>query len=83
MPGVSGLQQVECTPDTPDMPQVIRPRLRKYLAGAFFMLNCVYAATLPSAPAPKFEADKTTVPFATLLVLPPSALIALTLALFP
>ena len=49
------------------MPQVIRPRLRKYLAGAFFMLNCVYAATLPSAPAPKFEADKTTVPFATLL----------------
>ena len=51
------------------MPQVIRPRLRKYLAGAFFMLNCVYAATLPSAPAPKFEADKTTVPFATLLPL--------------
>ena len=36
--------------------QVIRPRLLKYLA-AFCMLDCVCAATLPSAPAPKFEAD--------------------------
>eukprot|EP00964_Phaeocystis_antarctica_P093415 scaffold60261_cov97-Phaeocystis_antarctica.AAC.2 len=36
--------------------QVIRPRLLKYLA-AFCMLDCVRAATLPSAPAPKFEAD--------------------------
>ena len=40
------------------------PRLIKYLA-AVLMLNCVYAATLPSALAPKFEADKTTVLFAT------------------
>ena len=47
------------------------PRLIKYLA-AFCMLNCFYAATLPSAPAPKFEADTITVLFATLL--PPSAL---------
>ena len=53
------------------VPQVICPRLFKYLA-AFCMLNCFYAATLPSAPAPKFEADKITVLFATLL--PPSAL---------
>ena len=45
-------------------PQVIR----KYLA-AVRMLNCAGAATLPSAPAPKSEADKTTVPFATLLPL--------------
>ena len=52
-------------------PQVMCPRLIKYLA-AFCMLNCFYAATLPSAPAPKFEADKITVLFATLL--PPSAL---------
>ena len=36
--------------------QVIRPRLLKYLA-AFCMLDCTRAATLPSAPAPKFEAD--------------------------
>ena len=47
------------------------PRLIKYLA-AVLMLNCVYATTLASATAPKFEADKTTVLFATLL--PPSAL---------
>ena len=45
-------------------PQVMCPRLIKYLA-AVLMLNCVYAATLPSALAPKFEADKTTVLFAT------------------
>ena len=36
--------------------QVIRPRLLKYLA-AFCILDCACAATLPSAPAPKFEAD--------------------------
>ena len=52
----------------------------KYLA-AFCMLNCAGAATLPSASASKFEADKTTVLFATLLQ--PSALLALTFALFP
>ena len=61
-------------------PQVMCPRLIKYLA-AVLMLNCVYATTLASATAPKFEADKTTVLFATLL--PPSALLALTFALFP
>ena len=36
--------------------QMIRPRLLKYIA-AFCMLDCVWAATLPSSPAPKFEAD--------------------------
>eukprot|EP00964_Phaeocystis_antarctica_P060776 scaffold36267_cov58-Phaeocystis_antarctica.AAC.1 len=36
-------------------PQVIRPRLTKWLA-AFCMLECVGAATSPSSPAPKFGA---------------------------
>ena len=36
--------------------QVIQPRLLKYIA-AFCMLDCVWAATLPSSPASKFEAD--------------------------
>ena len=58
-------------------PQVIHLRLPKYLA-AFCVLNC--AATWPSTPAPKFEADEKTVLFATLL--PPSAL-SFALALFP
>ena len=60
-------------------PQVIRLRLPKYLA-ALCMLNCACAVILPSTPAPKFEADKTTVLSATLL--PPSAL-SFALALFP
>ena len=35
-----------------------RPSLLKYLLAAFCTLDCVCAATLPSAPAPKlFEAD--------------------------
>ena len=49
----------------------MRPRLLKYFI-AFCMLNCAGAATLPSASASKYEADKTTVLFATLLQ--PSAL---------
>ena len=63
-------------------PQVIRLRLPKYLVAFFFMMNCACACAviLPSTPAPKFEADKTTVLSATLL--PPSAL-SFALALFP
>ena len=61
-------------------PQVIRLRLPKYRVAFLCMLNCACAVILPSTPAPKFEADKTTVLFATLL--PPSAL-SFDLALFP
>ena len=88
--GLGGVKRV--TKPTPltawSAPQVIRPRLFKYLA-AFCMLDCVCAATLPSSSTPKFEADvpdpsdKTTVlarhAFATLGPLH----IALTLALWP
>ena len=37
------------------MPQVIPPRLIKWLA-AFCVLKCVGAATSPSSPAPEFSA---------------------------
>ena len=87
--GLGGVNHVtELPPLTAwSAPQVIHPRLLKYLV-ATCMLDCVCAATLPSS-APKFEADvpdpsdKTTVlarhAFTTLGPLH----IALTLALWP
>ena len=37
-------------------PQAVRPNLIKWLA-VFCVLDCVGAATLPSSPPPKFDAD--------------------------